>query len=191
MAAQRFETEAGVKDLCYLWTKECVLMHPHQAYYDQVLWKVTNAFLWTNISTWHELRLLKNGLVLVWVAIILLLLDTVFVPPTLSCSAAWGWVPFEKAHHWHQTGHQGSSGWKYSLLTTAWIAVMMAITISHRKSTSWSHHWYVQNSGIAKIFQGSSPYITIMQSEVWALITWTIQTSAEGGTLWKLCSWAM
>lgn len=50
---------------------------------------------------------------------------------------------------------QGSSGWKYSLITTLCIAVLMAITISHRKSSSWSHYWYVQNSGIVKMFQGS------------------------------------
>lgn len=89
------------------------------------------------------------------VAIILLLLHVVFVLPTLSCRAAWRWVPFEKTHHQHQAGQQGSSGWKYSLATTLCIAVLMAITISHRRSSSWSHHWYVQDSGIMKMFQGS------------------------------------
>lgn len=44
MAAKRFDTEAGTKALCYLWTKECILVHPHQAYYDQALQEVTNAF---------------------------------------------------------------------------------------------------------------------------------------------------
>lgn len=113
----------------------------------------------------------------------------VFVLPTLSCRAAWRWVPFEKTHHQHRTGQQGSSGWKHSLITTFCIAVLMAITISHRKSSSWSHHWYLQNSGIVKIFQGSqSLWCNCVVRRLSLNYTWTMQTSAEGGILWKLCS---
>lgn len=43
------------------------------------------------------------------VAVILLLLDIAFVLPTLSCLAAWRWVPFEKTHHWYQAEKTDSS----------------------------------------------------------------------------------
>lgn len=187
-AAQRFETEAGVKALCYLWTKECILAHSpgllgpgfiksSKCFFCELAYLLNSNYgclkmslcqcvglLFYYYQTWCLYSLLS--------AAVLLEGECLLRKHTTSIR-----LDSREAQAESTASSQPSAWqcWWQSLFPTERAAACLTIDMC-RTVLLW------------KCFKGLSPYITIMQSEVCALITWTMQTSAEGGTVWKLCS---